>query len=146
MTLNTPDVEEHEQVKTRYSGGYEHSQRIVEDLGAERRQDVFRLVQLIWLVFGTLEALIGLRVLLKLLAANPSNPFAQAIYAFSHLFLWPFEGLTVSPSLDGMVLEIPAIIAMFVYALVAWGLARFVWILFARWRARQVVVYERRRD
>jgi hypothetical protein len=103
-------------------------------------------VQLIWLVFGLLEALIGLRVLLKLLAANPNNPFAQGVYEFSHLFLWPFEGLTVSPSMGGMVLEIPAIIAMFVYALVGWGIAKFVWILLARRRARQVVVYERRRE
>ena len=146
MTLKPPDIKEYEQTKPRHDGGYEHSQKIVEDVGAEHRQDVFRLVQLIWLVFGMLEALIGLRVLLKLLAANPNNPFAQTIYEFSHLFLWPFEGLTVSPSVGGIVLEIPAIIAMFVYALVAWGLARFVWILFARWRARQVVVYEHRRE
>lgn len=146
MTLKTPDVEEYEQVKSRHDGDYEHSQKVVEDVGAERRQAVFRLVQFIWLVFGMLEALIGLRVLLKLLAANPNNTFAQAIYNFSQLFLWPFEGLTVSPSVDGMVLEIPSLIAMFVYAIVAWGLARFVWILFARWRARQVVVYEHRRE
>lgn len=146
MTLKTPEVEEYKRVKSRHDGGYEHSQKVVEDVGAERRQDVFRLVQFIWLVFGMLEALIGLRVLLKMLAANPNNPFAQAIYTFSQLFLWPFEGLTVSPSVDGMVLEIPTLIAMFVYALVAWGLARFVWILFARWRARQVIVYEHRRD
>jgi hypothetical protein len=93
-----------------------------------------------------LEALIGLRVVLKLIAANPSNPFAAMIYAFTDLFLWPFSGLTMAPSYNGMVLEIPAMIAIFVYALVGWLLVRLVWLLFYNPASRTVRTVEREHD
>ena len=65
-----------------------------------------RLTQLVWLLFGILEALIGLRVLLKLIAANPNSPFAALVYNASSLFVWPFAGLTRTPAAEGMVLDI----------------------------------------
>jgi len=41
-----------------------------------------RLTLLIQLAFGILNGLIALRFFLKLIAANPANPFAQLIYSF----------------------------------------------------------------
>jgi hypothetical protein len=82
-----------------------------------------------------------LRVLLKLMAANPNNPFASAVYGLSYLFVWPFVGLTVTPAVEGIVLEIPSLIAMLVYALLAVGFERLVWVLFERPRSRMVSVY-----
>ena len=78
--------------------------------------------------------------------ANPNNLFAQHLYSFTGLFLWPFAGLTRSPSTSGFVLEIPAVIAMLVYALVGWVLASLVWIIFARSGSRSVMVCERRQE
>jgi len=98
----------------------------------EQRSFIVRLTQLVWLLFGILEALIGLRVLLKLIAANPNNAFAALVYRASSLFVWPFNGLTRTPAAEGMVLDIPSIIAMFVYALVAWAIVRLIWILLDR--------------
>lgn len=126
--------------------GYEHKTQIVEDLNADRRLFASRLVQIVWLMFGFLEAMIGLRVVLKLMAANPSNPFANLVYSFTDLFLWPFSGLTAAPSFNGIVLEIPAIIAIFVYALVGWLLARLVWLLFYHPASRTVQTVEREHD
>jgi hypothetical protein len=139
-------VEEYEVVKTSPAGDYEHHQKIVEDVGARRRQNINRLEQFIWLMFGILEALIGLRFFLKLIAANPASPFAKLVYDFTDLFMWPFASLTISPSAGGMVLETSAIIAMIVYAMSAWVLVSIVHILFARSQARNVTVYERRRE
>jgi len=99
---------------------------------AEERTFIVRLTQLVWLLFGILEALIGLRVLLKLIAANPNSPFAALVYSASSLFVWPFAGLTRTPAAEGMVLDIPSIIAMFVYALVAWAIVRLIWIVLNR--------------
>jgi len=101
-------------------------------LQAEERTFIVRLTQLVWLLFGILEALIGLRVLLKLIAANPNSPFAALVYSASSLFVWPFAGLTRTPAAEGMVLDIPSIIAMFVYALVAWAIVRLIWIVLNR--------------
>jgi hypothetical protein len=101
---------------------------------AQTEQRVFtvKLTQLVWLLFGILEALIGLRVFLKLIAANPNNPFAALVYNASALFVWPFSGLTGTPAAEGMVLDIPSIIAMLVYALVAWVIVRLIWIVLDR--------------
>ena len=97
-----------------------------------RRVLTWQLTQLIWLLFGLLEALIGLRVVLRLIAANPSNPFARLVYGLSYVFVWPFVGLTRTPSANGAVLEISSLIGMFVYALLAWAVAQLVWIVFDR--------------
>jgi len=99
---------------------------------SEQRTFISRLTQLVWLLFGILEALIGLRVVLRLIAANPNSPFARLIYSASNLFVWPFAGLTRTPAAEGMVLDIPSIIAMLVYALVAWAIVRLLWIVLDR--------------
>jgi hypothetical protein len=98
----------------------------------EQRAFVVKLTELVWLLFGILEALIGLRVVLKLIAANPNSPFAGLVYNASQLFVWPFSGLTRTPAAEGMVLDIPSIIAMFVYALVAWAIVKLIWIVLYR--------------
>lgn len=145
MSLNNR-IEEKEVVHSDPDVQIEQRKKVVENIGAERRQYAHRVVQIIWLLFGVLEAAIGLRVFLKLIAANPNNMFAQLVYSFTDLFLWPFAGLTMSPSVQGFTLEIPAIIAMVVYAIAAWVLAKLIWILLARSGSRSVIVSERRMD
>jgi hypothetical protein len=98
----------------------------------ERRIFTFKATQLVWLFLGILEALLALRFVLKLIAANPDSPFAVFIYGFTNLFLFPFAGLTVTPSAGGMVLEIPTLIAMLVYGLIAWAIERIIWVIFYR--------------
>jgi YggT family protein len=87
---------------------------------------------LVWLFLGILEGLLALRFGLKLIAANPASPIAVAIYGFTSLFLWPFAGLTATPSAGGMVLELSTMIAMVVYGLIAWAVERTIWVLFYR--------------
>jgi hypothetical protein len=106
----------------------------------ERRILTFKATQLVWLLFGILEALIALRIGLKLIGANPDSPIAVFIYGFTSLFLAPFAGLTGTPSAGGMVLEISSVIAMLVYALIAWALERTIWVIFYRPRGPVVGV------
>lgn len=106
----------------------------------EQRIFSFKATQWIWLGLGIIEALIGLRVVLKLIAANPESPFAAFIYNVSAIFLYPFAGLVGTPAAGGMVLELSSIIAMLVYALLAWGLERIVWVIFYRPRGSVVGV------
>jgi hypothetical protein len=132
-------VDEHEHVYV----SPEREERIVHDVAAEQRMGLARITQLIWLVAMVIEALIGIRILLKLIAANPNSGFAALIYGITDLFLLPFFGLTITPSANGVVLEIPSIIAMLVYALFFWGLVKVIWLLFVQPRARTVTTYER---
>jgi hypothetical protein len=106
----------------------------------ERRIFTFKATQLVWLLFGVLEALIALRIGLKLIGANPASPVAVFIYGFTDLFLWPFTGLTGTPAAGGMVLELSSVIAMVVYALIAWALERVIWVIFYRPRGPVVGV------
>jgi hypothetical protein len=144
-------ISEHEHIQHRehlrevHHGAHEHGERVVEDLSAERRIVVFKITQLVWLFFGAIEALIGLRVILKLIAANPSNAFAGLVYNITALFLWPFQGLTVTPSVGGIVLEISSIIAMIVYAIVSWGIVKLAWVLLYYPTTRTVTVYDEER-
>lgn len=98
----------------------------------ERRIFTFKATQLVWLLFGILEALIALRIGLKLIGANPDSPIAMFIYGFTSLFLFPFAGLTATPAAGGMVLELSSVIAMVVYALIGWALERIIWVIFYR--------------
>jgi hypothetical protein len=69
---------------------------------------------------------------LKLIAANGASPIAGFIYGFTDLFLWPFAGLTATPSAGGMVLELSTLIAMVVYGLIGWAIERIIWVIFYR--------------
>jgi hypothetical protein len=106
----------------------------------ELRILTFKATQLVWLLFGMLETLIALRILLKLIGANPGSPIAALIYGFTDLFLFPFAGLTVTPAAGGMILEISSLFAMLIYALVAWAIERVIWLIFYRPRGPVVEV------
>ena len=98
----------------------------------EQRIFTFKITQLIWLFLGILEASIALRIGLKLIGANPDSPIVSLIYGLTSLFLFPFEGMTATPSAGGMVLELSSLFAMLIYALLAWIMERVVWLLFYR--------------
>ena len=106
----------------------------------------FKATQLVWLFFGILETLIALRILLKLIAANPASPIAALIYGFTDLFLFPFAGLTTTPAVGGMVLELSSFFAMLIYALIAWAIERTIWVIFYRPRGPIVEVTRTRRS
>ncbi|HSB00404.1 MAG TPA: hypothetical protein VLE49_07130 [Anaerolineales bacterium] len=98
----------------------------------EQRIFTFKATQLIWLLFGILEAMIALRIGLKLIGANPDSPIVALIYGFTSLFLFPFDGLIGSPAVGSMVLELSSMFAMLIYALIAWAVERIVWLIFYR--------------
>jgi hypothetical protein len=100
----------------------------------EREQRIFsfKITQLIWLALGILEAIIALRIGLKLIGANPDSPIVSLIYGFTSIFLFPFEGMTATPAAGSMVLELSSLFAMMIYALIAWAVERIIWLLLYR--------------
>jgi len=108
----------------------------------EQRIFTFKATQLVWLVFGILEALIALRIGLMLIGANPNSPIVAMIYGFTYLFLFPFTGMVGSPTAGAMVLELSSLFAMLIYGLVAWAIERTVWLVFYRPRGSTVAVTE----
>ncbi len=96
----------------------------------ERRVVTFKITQVIWWLLGILEGLLALRFILKLIGANPASPIAALLYGFTDLFLAPFANLVGTPAADGLVLEITTLIAMAVYALIAWAVERIIFLIF----------------
>jgi hypothetical protein len=83
--------------------------------------------RIIWYVAGVLLILLAFRFVLALLGANPNNAFASFIYDASHPFVAPFFGLFGYNMQYGVSkFEIYTLVAMAVYAVVAWGLAKLV--------------------
>lgn len=136
-------IDRREEVHEVDEPGMERREVYTEDYAATQRHNLYQLSALIGFFFGVLEGLIGIRILLRLMAANAANPFAQFMYGFTSIFLAPFFGLLPSPAANGMVLEVSSIIAMIVYALLAWAIIRLVWLLFYHPGARSVSRYER---
>ena len=101
----------------------EHTDAIVTDPFARRRALTRKLMEAIYLLFWVVNALIGIRVILRALGANPESAFAAFTYRVSAPFLTPFVGLFSPTQVNGGVLEWHAIVAIIVYALVAWILA-----------------------
>jgi hypothetical protein len=81
--------------------------------------------RIIWYIAGAILILLAFRFVLTLLGANPDNAFANFIYEVSHPFVSPFFGLFGYNLEYGVSrFEIFTLVAMAVYSVVAWGLAK----------------------
>ena len=69
---------------------------------------------------GLVEIVIGLRILLKLLGANPQAPFVVWIYETTRPLLVPFAGIFPAPTIGVFVIEFSAIFGLVIYALLAY--------------------------
>lgn len=89
--------------------------------------------KIVYYILGLVEALLAFRLVFKLLGANPGSDFVSLIYTVSKGFLIPFNGIFRSAVTQGIetksVLEPTTIIAMIVYALIAYGIVKLIKIL-----------------
>jgi hypothetical protein len=84
---------------------------------------IFRRV--VWYITGIIITLLALRLVLLLLAANNENAFVGFIYAISGLFAAPFFGIfNYQPAYGQFVFEVSTVVAIAVYALLGWGIAK----------------------
>lgn len=80
----------------------------------------------IYFIFGFLEILLAIRLLLKLAGANVVSGFVRFIYGITGIFVLPFQGIFRQASASSSVLEPSTIVAIFVYMLIAWGIVKLV--------------------
>jgi len=79
-------------------------------------------------LFGALEVLLAFRLVLKLMGASLASAFVGLIYGLSGIFILPFEGIFRRWFSQGVettsVLEPSTIVAIIVYAVLAWGIVK----------------------
>lgn len=80
--------------------------------------------RVVWYIFGFIIILILARLVMLLLGANQGSPFVDFIYGFSGIFVMPFYGIFGQPTYGTSVFETASVVAIVVYALLAWGIAK----------------------
>lgn len=111
----TEVVETNEPVETR-------QRTVVADDTADGRIVAKRVV---WYIAGVIIALLAIRVILLMLGANREAGFVDFIYAISGIFAAPFAGIFPAPTYGGQFFfDSASVVAIIVYALIAWGIAK----------------------
>lgn len=82
--------------------------------------------RVVWFVFGMIEVLIAIRFVLKMLGANSSAGFVRMMYGVSDVLMAPFATIFGTARVSGAVFEWSAIVAIAVYALIAWGIVALI--------------------
>lgn len=110
----------HQDVRMSSAGGHRvlhrETRRPIEDI----------IINIVYFIFGVIITLLALRFVLLLLGANPNAGFSQLIYGLSAPFMAPFFAVFGTTRLEGAVFEWSALLAIAIYALLAWGIAALI--------------------
>lgn len=93
-------------------------------------KSIFRAYYLVYYVTGLLEILLLFRFVFKLLGANASSGFVAFMYGLTDIFLAPFNSIFQTSTAQGAetvaVFDPAILIAMAVYGLIGWGVAKLI--------------------
>lgn len=81
-----------------------------------------RIKTITYYVLAVLEIILVLRLFFRILGASEASGFVMFLYNLSHIFVAPFNGIFNDQTLGRSVFETSTLIAMIVYALLAWGI------------------------
>ncbi len=88
---------------------------------------------LVYFFFGMMEILLAFRLVFKLTGASILSAFVGLIYGLTGIVILPFEGIFRRGYTQGIettsVLEPSTLVALVVYAVLAWGIVKLLRIL-----------------
>jgi|SRR5579859_1239678 len=125
----------------------ERRQETVEDTNQRQANRRVWIKRALSSFFSVLEVVLVLRLLFRLLGANTQNSFITVLYQLSHFFVSPFNGIFNDQTLGKhSVFEVSTLIAMALFALIAWGLVALAeTILRPRFASSERTITTRRR-
>lgn len=83
--------------------------------------------RVVWYIVGFIVVLLAVRFALLLLGANDDNAFVSFIYSLSGFFAMPFYGIfSYEPAYGNSVFETSTAVAIAIYLLVGWGIAKLL--------------------
>lgn len=89
-----------------------------------------KIEQILIFVYFFVAALLLFRFVLNFFAASTASPFVNFVHQLTFPFMFPFDGMFGSVGVANSVIEFEVLVAILVYALVFFGLARLVRIIF----------------
>ncbi|MCA9342168.1 YggT family protein [Candidatus Saccharibacteria bacterium] len=90
-----------------------------------RKADVNVVAQrVVWYIAGFIITFLALRLVLLLLGAQQGNFFVDLVYNVGGFFSAPFQGIFGEPTYGSMYFDASSLVAIVVYTLLAWGIAK----------------------
>ena len=133
-TVPDPRVMYRASQQAHYTGGQpvESRAEYVEDQNLMRANLRYWITRVVYFVLGVLEVIMALRFVFRLLGAHQTSTFVIFLYNLSHVFVYPFNGIFNDQTIGSTsVFEVSTLIAMLIYALIAWGLVALGRVIFA---------------
>ncbi len=110
----------------------ESQAQVFEDVNQTRANTRYWIATIIYFILAVLEIILALRFIFRLLGANEGSGFVSFLYGFSHVFVAPFNGIFNDQTIGNVsVFETSTLVAMVIYALIAWGLVSLGRVIFA---------------
>ncbi len=124
-------MEQKTQVSTQKTvGGQTTTEKTTTSPVSAENKGAYQGYYLVYYILGAVEIFLAARLVFKLLGANPNSGFVSFIYAVTGALVAPFQAIFHVTTTTGVettsVLEPSTIIAMLVYAIVAWGLGKLI--------------------
>jgi hypothetical protein len=92
----------------------------------------FKMVHIVYFIAGIIEVLLAFRLVFHLFAANPSSGIVMFIDGVTAPFMSPFTAIFPSSSFGAGVFEWPVLLAIAVYAVLAFGIVELINVFVAR--------------
>jgi len=110
----------------------ENQVEVYQDKNLSRANIRSWVANVIYFLLGVVEVILALRFLFRLLGASQDNSFTLFLYHLSQVFVAPFDGIFHDQALGTRsVFELSTLIAMLIFALLAWGLVALSQVVFA---------------
>lgn len=84
------------------------------------------LARIVYYAFGVIEALLAIRFLFGLFGANMEAGFVKLVFGITDVFMVPFNAIFSTQKLAGATFEWSVLVAIVIYALIAWGLVALI--------------------
>lgn len=93
---------------------------VTESTVTHRPNPVRTIERVVIFIFGVVQALLVMRIVLLLLAAREANPIVELVYDLSELFVAPFRGMFALDSVPAgqSALDVAAIVALIGWTIV----------------------------
>ena len=91
-----------------------------------KKKAIFRAHQIIWYILGFIEIMLGFRVALMALGANPTSGFTTFVYGLTDPLAMPFQGIFPTSVSGASAFEWSTVLAALVYALIAYGIVYLI--------------------
>lgn len=94
------------------------------DRTVEKADSATVAARVVWYIAGFIIILLALRIVFLLLGASQASGITGFIYTVSGVFAAPFTGIFPTPANGVNAFDTASLVAIVIYALAAWGIAK----------------------